>query len=100
MTVRSSGILLHVTCLFNRFGIGDLGPGAYHFADLMAESGQTTWQVLPMNPTDPSHGNSPYHSISAFAGNTLLISPELLKAQGLVNEEDLVECFNDTTRIC
>jgi 4-alpha-glucanotransferase len=97
MTVRSSGILLHVTCLFNRFGIGDLGPAAYHFADLMAESGQTTWQVLPMNPTDPSHGNSPYHSISAFAGNTLLISPELMKAQGLVSEEDLVECFDDTT---
>jgi 4-alpha-glucanotransferase len=96
MTVRSSGVLLHVSCLFNRFGIGDLGPGAYRFVDLLAESGQTTWQVLPMNPTDTAHGNSPYHSISAFAGNTLLISPELLEAQGWVSKEDLVEGFDDT----
>jgi 4-alpha-glucanotransferase len=68
MAVRSSGVLLHITCLFNRFGIGDLGPGAYRYADQLTESGQNTWQVLPMNPTDPGHGNSPYHSISAFPG--------------------------------
>ncbi len=96
MTVRSSGVLLHITCLFNRFGIGDLGPAAYRFADLLAESGQSTWQVLPLNPTDPGHGNSPYHSISAFAGNTLLISPELLVAQDWVSEEEVEEGFGET----
>ncbi|MFO8085947.1 MAG: 4-alpha-glucanotransferase [Desulfobacterales bacterium] len=91
MTIRSSGVLLHITCLFNRFGIGDLGPEAYRFADLLAESGQCTWQVLPVNPTDPGHGNSPYHSISAFAGNTLLISPELLSAENWVSEQEVEE---------
>jgi 4-alpha-glucanotransferase len=96
MTVRSSGFLLHIACLFNRLGIGDLGPAAYRFAYLLAESGQSTWQVLPMNPTDPGHGNSPYHSISAFAGNTLLISPELLVAQDWVSEEEVEEGFGVT----
>jgi 4-alpha-glucanotransferase len=96
MTVRSCGILLHVTSLYNRFGIGDLGPGAYRFIDMLVESGQCTWQVLPMNPTDPGHGNSPYHSISAFAGNTMLISPELLAAEGWVSEEETGEGFDET----
>jgi 4-alpha-glucanotransferase len=96
MTVRSSGVLLHVTSLFNRFGIGDLGPGAYRFADFLAESGQTTWQVLPMNPIDPEHGNSPYHSFSAFAGNTLLISPESLAEEGLVSAEEIREGLDES----
>lgn len=91
MTIRTSGILLHITCLFNRFGIGDLGPGAYRFADMLAESGQSIWQVLPLNPTDSAHEHSPYHSISAFAGNPLLISPDLLKEAGWVSADKAEE---------
>ena len=89
MAKRKSGILLHVTSLPSPFGIGDLGPGAYKFADFLADSGQTLWQVLPLSPTDPIEGNSPYSSPSAFAGNPLLISPEHIIRDGFLTEEDL-----------
>src|ERR1700676_3575544 len=71
---RSSGILLHPTSLPGPFGIGDLGPQAVRFADFLAESGQTLWQVLPLGPT--GYGDSPYQCFSALAGNPLLISLE------------------------
>ena len=86
---RCSGILLHVTSLPSRHAIGDLGAGAYAFADFLARAGQSVWQVLPLNPTDGTHGNSPYSSVSAFAGNVLLISPELLVDEGLLRPEDV-----------
>jgi 4-alpha-glucanotransferase len=86
---RRSGILLHITSLISPFGIGDLGPGAYRFADFLAASGQKLWQVLPLSPTDPIEGNSPYSSFSAFAGNPLLISPEHLISDGFLTEDDL-----------
>ena len=73
---RSSGILLHPTSLPGPFGIGDLGPEAYKFIDFLVEAGQSLWQVLPLGPT--GYGDSPYACYSAFAGNTLLISPEQL----------------------
>ena len=73
---RGSGVLLHITSLPSVYGIGDLGPEAYRFADFLDTAKQRYWQVLPLNPTDPIYGNSPYSSISAFAGNTLLISPD------------------------
>ena len=84
---RSSGVLLHPTSLPGRFGIGDLGETAYHFADFLHASGQKLWQVLPLGPT--GYGDSPYACYSAFAGNTLLISPERLLKQGLLAETDL-----------
>ncbi len=86
---RGSGILLHITSLPSPFGIGDLGPGAYRFADFLHETRQSIWQVLPLNPTDPATGNSPYSSASAFAGNTLLISPEILVEEGLLGGGDI-----------
>lgn len=86
---RGSGILLHITSLPSAYGIGDLGHEAVRFADFLADAGQRVWQVLPLNPTDPYYGNSPYSSISAFAGNTLLVSPELLIADGLLLARDL-----------
>lgn len=88
---RSSGILLHVTSLPSKFGIGDLGPEAYRFADFLVEAGQNYWQVLPLNETNPQAGHSPYSSLSAFAGNTLVISPELLYRDGLLQKQDLAE---------
>ncbi len=86
---RFSGILLHPTSLPGRFGIGDLGEEAYRFADFLIESGQSLWQVLPLGPT--GYGDSPYACYSAFAGNTLLISPERLFEEGLLVKNDLEE---------
>lgn len=84
---RASGILLHPTSLPGPFGIGDLGDQAYEFVDFLIEAGQTYWQILPLGPT--GYGNSPYSAYSAFAGNTLLISPEKLVADGLVSAKTL-----------
>ncbi len=86
---RSSGTLLHVSSLPGSYGIGDLGPTAYEFADFLSESGQRFWQVLPLVPT--GHGNSPYSSPSTFAGNPLFVSPEILVAEGLLDEVDLAD---------
>lgn len=84
---RSSGLLLHITSLPSPFGIGDLGPAAYRFADLLHKSKQRVWQVLPIVPA--GYGHSPYASPSTFAGNPLLISPELLAKDGLLAPADL-----------
>lgn len=66
-----------------------MGPEAYRFVDFLVDAGQSLWQILPLNPTDPAYGNSPYSSSSAFAANFLLVSPELLIEQGLLTREDL-----------
>ncbi|HOH08513.1 MAG TPA: 4-alpha-glucanotransferase, partial [bacterium] len=85
---RGSGILMHVTSFPSPHGIGDLGQEAYSFIDRLAESRQKYWQLLPLNPTDPAYGNSPYLSSSAFALNSLLISPERLIEEGLLTPAD------------
>src|SRR5689334_7885792 len=79
---RAAGILLHPTSLSGKFGIGDLGAAAFEFCERLAEAGQTYWQVLPLGPT--ALGDSPYQSLSAFAGNTLLISPDNLLTDSFV----------------
>lgn len=84
---RASGILLHPTSLPGRFGIGDLGKEAYQFADFLASMGQHLWQVLPLGPT--GYGNSPYQCLSVLAGNPLLISPQCLVADKLLEPADL-----------
>ena len=89
MTLRSSGILLHLTCLPSASGIGDMGPEAYGFAKFLAGARQHYWQILPLNPTDAAHGHSPYHSMSAFAGDSLLISPRLMLQSGELKRSDL-----------
>ena len=89
MHERKSGILLHITSLPSRFGIGDLGPEAYRFADFLCDAGQKLWQILPLSPIIVGKGNSPYHSTSAFAANPLLISPELLVKDGLLDKADI-----------
>jgi 4-alpha-glucanotransferase len=83
---RSSGVLLHPTSLSGGFGIGDLGPAAMEFIDLLAAGGQRLWQVLPLGPT--GYGDSPYQCFSTFAGNTLLVSPERLIEDGLLTESE------------
>jgi 4-alpha-glucanotransferase len=84
---RASGVLLHPTSLPGRYGVGDLGGEAHAFADFLADAGQTLWQVLPLGPT--GYGDSPYQCFSAFAGNTLLVSPERLAEDGLLKKSDL-----------
>ena len=84
---RSAGVLLHVTSLPGPFGVGDVGPAAYRWVDALARAGQSWWQVLPLNP--PGKGDSPYQAYSAFAGNPLLVSPELLVKDGLLKRTDV-----------
>jgi 4-alpha-glucanotransferase len=86
---RSSGILLHMTSLPGGHGIGDLGPMAREFADWLAEGRQKFWQMLPLGPT--GYGDSPYQTLSAFAGNTLLVSLDDLVRDGLLEAGDLAE---------
>jgi 4-alpha-glucanotransferase len=81
---RASGVLLHVTSLPSRFGIGDMGSGAFSWVDRLHEAGQSWWQALPFGPT--GFGDSPYQALSSFASNGLLISPELLLRDGLLHE--------------
>ena len=84
---RSSGILLHPTSLPGPYGIGELGPEAHHFADFLRDAGQKIWQVLPLGPT--GYGDSPYQCFSAFAGNPLLLSLDVLVKRGYLNQRDL-----------
>ena len=87
MRERASGILLHPTSLPGRFGIGDLGSAAENFLDWLDAAGQSWWQILPLGP--PEACDSPYNCLSAFAGNPLLISPELLVADALLESSEL-----------
>lgn len=84
---RASGILLHVSSLPSVFGIGDLGPESYRFAELLTGQRQHYWSILPLTPTRVSDGNSPYQTSSAFAGNPLLVSPELLSEDGFLSKQ-------------
>ena len=84
---RRSGILLHITSLPGGAYTGDLGPSAHAFADFLAAAGQGWWQTLPLNPIGDSE--SPYSSISAFACEPLMISPEALFQDGLLDERAL-----------
>lgn len=81
---RGSGILLPVFSLPSASGIGNLGPGAYHFLDFLHRARQRYWQILPLGPTSPVFGHSPYMSFSSLAGNPLFICPELLQQEGLL----------------
>jgi 4-alpha-glucanotransferase len=83
---RASGVLLHVASLPSPYGIGDMGPAALAWVDRLRDAGQSWWQALPLGPT--GYGNSPYQSLSSFAGNELLISPDGLIEDGLLRASD------------
>jgi len=87
LKTRASGVLLHPTSLPNDFAVGDLGPASYAFVDFLSGAKQRWWQMLPVGPVGP--GFSPYQALSAFAGSPLLISPELLWKNGLLDRSDL-----------
>jgi 4-alpha-glucanotransferase len=84
---RSSGILLHISSLPGKFGIGDLGKSAFDFVDFLSETGTKYWQILPLNPT--GYGNSPYQGLSAFAGNPMFIDLQQLIKLRLLKADDL-----------
>jgi 4-alpha-glucanotransferase len=84
---RVSGVLLHVTSLPSYGGVGDFGPAARGFVDFLAAAKQRVWQVLPLSPT--GYGSSPYSALSAFAGNPLLVSLEVLAEQGWIGWDRL-----------
>jgi 4-alpha-glucanotransferase len=83
---RAGGVLLHVTSLPSPYGIGDLGPLAHTWVDRLHAAGQTWWQALPIGPT--GYGNSPYQSLSSFAGNGLVLSPQFLIDDELLRATD------------
>ncbi len=88
MKERAAGILLPISSLPSKYGIGTLGREAYRFVDQLKAAGQKYWQVLPVGPT--SFGDSPYQSFSAFAGNPYFIDLEILMKKGLITKEDAV----------
>src|SRR5947207_7036524 len=83
---RASGLLLHVSSLPSPYGIGDLGPEAFAWIDRLHDAGQRCWQALPLGPT--GYGDSPYQLLSSFAGNSLIVSPQSLIAEGLLDPTD------------
>ena len=83
--VRACGVLMHISSLPSAVGSGYMGEEAYRFVDFLVESGQSLWQVLPLNPV--GLGDSPYQSDSAFAGNSRLISLEALVREGLLAKD-------------
>ena len=87
---RASGILAHITSLPSEYGIGDIGNSGYNFIDFLVACDQSYWQFLPTGPIHPPFDYSPYMSSSAFAGSSLLLSPELLFEAGLVSKSNLL----------
>lgn len=84
--MRKCGVLMPISSLPSRFGIGGFSKEAYEFVDFLAQGGQSLWQILPLGPT--GYGDSPYQSFSTFAGNPYYISLDALIEQGLLSEEE------------
>lgn len=92
---RKSGILLHITSLPGKYGIGSLGRVAYEFVDFLEHAGQKVWQTLPLTTTSENDNFSPYKSPSAFSSNYDLIDLEILKEEGFIDEINLEERYFD-----
>ena len=84
--MRKCGILLPISCIPSRYGIGSFSKEAYRFIDFLYESGQTYWQILPLGPT--GYGDSPYQSFSTFAGNPYYIDLDTLVEKGYLTKKD------------
>ena len=95
---RACGILMHITSLPSRFGVGTLGKESFAFVDFLSAAGQTYWQMLPVNPT--GFADSPYQSSSTYAGNPYLIDLDELIEQGLLTEAECdVDWGDDPTKV-
>ena len=97
--MRRSGVLMPISSLPSRFGIGGFSKEAYAFVDFLAASGQSLWRILPLGPT--GYGDSPYQSFSTFAGSPYYISLDALIEEGLLTEEECssVDFGSDTKRV-
>lgn len=94
---RQAGVLLHVTSLPSPYGIGDFGPDAYLFVEWLASAGQGIWQWLPTTPIGP--GDSPYQSVSAFAGSPLMVALEPLVQAGWLTTPNVPVAGFDSLRV-
>lgn len=94
---RSAGILLHISSLPNKYGIGTLGKSAYEWIDLLADCGISCWQVLPLVQT--SYGDSPYQSAYSGSGNPYYIDFDILVKEGLLKKSELSVCRNTKSKI-
>lgn len=95
--MREAGILLPISAIHSKYGIGSFSKEAYNFIDWLKESGQSYWQILPLGPT--SFGDSPYQSFSSFAGNPYYIDLETLINEGLLEKEDCMIDFGKNERM-
>ena len=84
--MRTSGVLLPITSLPSRYGIGSFSKEAFEFVDQLKKGGQKNWQILPLGPT--GYGDSPYQSFSTYAGNPYYIDLEALIEEGLLTREE------------
>lgn len=96
MTERQSGVLMHISSLPGKYGIGSFGKSAYEFVDFLVRSKQTYWQILPLGPT--SYGDSPYQSFSAFAGNTHFLDFDQFVQEGLLTTEELAGNWGENSK--
>jgi len=87
--MRKSGVLMHISSLPSKYGVGTFGKEAYKFVDFLKNSHQTYWQILPIGPT--GYGDSPYQSFSTFAGNPYFIDLEMLEETGMLQRSDYAE---------
>lgn len=98
--MRASGVLMHISSLPSKYGIGTMGKTAYKFVDFLSDAKQTYWQILPICPT--SYGDSPYQSFSTHAGNPYFIDLEMLTEEGLLEKEDYADLYwgdDDVTKV-
>lgn len=94
---RRAGVLLHITSLPGPHGVGDFGPDAFRFVDWLVSAGQRVWQLLPISPIGP--GDSPYQSVSAFAGSPLMVALEPLVQSGWLRPPELPEAGFEAGRV-
>lgn len=88
--MRASGILMGISSIPSKYGIGCFSKEAYEFVDQLEQAGQQYWQILPLGPT--GYGDSPYQSVSTFAGNPYFINLEDLIEKGLLTREECESC--------
>ena len=91
--MRESGILLPISSLPSKYGIGGLTREAYEFIDFLKEAGQSYWQILPIGPT--GFGDSPYQSFSSYAANPYFIGLDELINEGLLTKEECKSTFGE-----
>lgn len=96
---RSSGVLLPVFSLNGHYGIGDMGSEAFRFVDMLSDTSQHFWQLLPLNPVSEAAKASPYSAYSAMAGNTFFIDPAGLLADGWIDQKDLPKKLKNTGKV-